>query len=139
MAADSQGVGEEGIFSMTKLHRVDDCIVGLAGDIERFDDFLRWFKGPQKRAPAWTKENDLVALVLSADGIVSYETPLLRRNPLNARHYAVGTGAMCAKAVMVHQARLGLDVDPVVAVEVAACVDEKTGGAVQIMELSTEK
>lgn len=134
MAGDSQtttGSGTKG--SIVKVHRIDQSIVGIAGDVTKAMAFLKWAKATKLGAVP-TKDlkepdmKDVDVLVLSPAGIFTMSESLVLV-PESAPYAAVGSGDQAALAAMV------LGCDPKTAVKTAAKVVEGTGGRVRYLEL----
>lgn len=125
-------------FNTTKIHRVGDRIIGLAGDFESALLFLEWRrkslerpKVPIARPSIDEKEadHDFDALELGPDGLWLWGKRLVPIQVLE-NCYAIGNGSEIA----IHHMRTGKP--PVKAVEAALRFNKRAVGTVDYLELN---
>ena len=112
-------------FSGPKLVRKQLVIIGVAGDSDDGDRFIKWY-GSRKRKPKPTAEFE--ALVLTPKGLYHYDDAL-SCNRVNDPWFAIGSGSHAALGAL----HAGCDLER--AVEIASYVDPNTGLPCQIMSL----
>jgi 20S proteasome alpha/beta subunit len=129
LASDSQMTEDSRKYNCTKLYRVDDAIVGLAGSQAGLV-FLRWFRGgmDRKKKPLFNKDDDFAAIVVDKDGVVVYDR-YCEPEPVVEPYHAIGSGAPAAFAAL----DMGATAEEAVAA--AAKRDIYTGGPIQVMRL----
>lgn len=129
MAADQRVTDGVRRFRGRKIRRIGDVVVGCAGSGPAIAKFLRWLEsGKQDDPPKMGKDDELEAIVLTPAGLFIYDTSLEAEECLDP-FYAVGTGAEAALGAM------HMGADPRRAVEVAALVDNSTGGPIDVIDL----
>jgi hypothetical protein len=133
LAADKRGCQSGFVYSVTKIFRVKNRLVGFSGDAGRIGEFLAWLKAGAH--PKTYPKNDYDSkdesyvwmLVIRADGTIEkYETsgyPIIVEEPF----FATGGGRDYAIAAM----HLGFDARR--AVEVACRFDEGSGNGIDIL------
>ena len=102
-----------------KLFRERSFLVGMAGDVDKFHDYLLWLRHREHRQPAGVS-----ALILYRDGRIGW---------LNGAHehfiedeaFAIGSGQCFALGAFDTMLELGLPLDPRIAVR-AACKRDTT-------------
>ena len=116
-------------FRNHKVKRIGQSVVGCAGSGESISKFLRWLEdGSQDDPPKLGKDAELEAIVLTPAGLFVYGTDCQPEEILD-EFFACGTGAPAALAAM------HMGADPKRAVEIAALVDNSTGGPVDVINL----
>jgi hypothetical protein len=134
LAADTR-VDEDGVGThATKLYRMGDSIIGVAGDNEGILRFIEWWPHREERLLKIPKRLDWSALVLTPTGILWYENAGIP-DVCREQWAAIGTGKTVALAAMDTMKVLGRKPDPRVAVRVACYRDSLTGGAIDFMKL----
>lgn len=131
MAADTRLSGEACLKNATKIWRIRDSIVGVAGDAADTTKFLAWFRKecPVEEAYAIaTDDHDFGALVLNKDGLFYYQG-CCEPDKLHDEHTAIGAGAQGAKMAMM------LGKTPSEAVALMMEIDECTGGKIEELTL----
>lgn len=129
MAADQRVTDGNRRFRGKKIRRIGDAVVGCAGDSASIAKFMRWLEdGAQDDPPKFAKDAELEAIVLTPAGIFAYGSDCIAEEVLDP-FYAVGTGAEAALGAM------HMGADPQRAVEVAALVDNSTGGPIDVIAL----
>lgn len=133
LAADSKAYGGKGQASpgiKVKARRLPDgtrvgVVTAIIGQGERFMNWLEAGGDPT----AWgSGDPDLRALVIRPDGgVYLYDDGPWPSGPIETDRYAIGSGSEFALAAMY----LGADAER--AVEVAAALDQHTGGPVLIL------
>lgn len=133
LAADKRFSSGNGIFVVTKLFRVNDCILGLAGTSALCLEMVEWFRAGAKpeALPEAQRDSEKSAgmLVIRPNGVVhKYECgpyPMV----MEGRQHAMGSGGDFARAAMY------LGKSAAEAVLVAANFDSGTGNGVDTLEL----
>lgn len=129
MAADQRVTDGNRRFRGKKIRRIGGAVVGCAGDGASIAKFIRWLEeGQQDDPPKFAKDAELEAIVLTPAGIFAYGTDCVPEEVLDP-FYACGTGAEAALGAM------HMGADPRRAVEVAALVDNSTGGPIDVIDL----
>lgn len=133
LAADKRACRPGAHFTVTKLFRSGDRIVGFAGDAGRLGQFKAWFDAgadPEKYPKNEGGQASYFFAVRSDGRIEKYEEtgyPII----VEDKFFATGSGGDYATAAM----HLGLDARQ--AVEVAIACDETCGGGVDTLTLDT--
>lgn len=130
MAADSRVNLGETSYLADKLWRVDDVIIGCAGDNEAIAIFRAWWPTQDIRKFRIPKRLEFEALVLSSDGLLYFEhsgPPDLVKDG----RMAIGTGGVQALAAMDTMEFLGRKIDPRKAVRIACKRNPDSGEPVQ--------
>jgi ATP-dependent protease HslVU (ClpYQ) peptidase subunit len=129
MAADQKVTDGDRNFRNHKLRRIGSAVVGAGGDGPSIARFFRWIEfGRQDEPPKLGKDDELEALVLTADGLFVYGRDCVPEEVLDD-FYAIGTGAQAALSAM------HMGATPKRAVEIACRVDNNTGGPVDVLGL----
>lgn len=137
LAADKQASASGMIFNVTKIFRVNGCLVGAAGDFDRINEMVAWFADgadPAKLPPFQRSNDDYVGLlVIRPDlSINKYEratTPFKIESPF----FAIGSGRDFAMAAM-HLGKTAQE-----AVEVAAAMDTGTGNGIDTLTMRKQR
>ncbi len=126
MVSDSKCSAGGTWYPITKIYRVGDDLVGLAGDVKEWQAWLKWYRA-DKKGPR-PKLDDFSALVLRPDGLYEACSNGLELKVERGFH-AVGSGGNAAAAVMLagHSAEE--------AVRIACLIDNGSGGDLQIHRL----
>lgn len=92
MAADSAVSTGEAVARMRKVWRINGVLVGLAGDVTQFEDFLAWYRSGfvETRGPV----SGVSALELSDSGLVYFAGN--KRAPVQGGRDAIGSGKVAA-------------------------------------------
>jgi len=129
MAADQRVTDGSRIFRTRKLRRIGEAVIGAAGTGPAIAKFLTWLEaGQQDTPPKFAKDDELEAIVLTPAGLFVYDTACVCEEVLD-EFYAVGSGSTAALGAM------HMGADPVRAVEIAALVDNSTGGPIDMLRL----
>ena len=126
MVCDSKCSGGGTWYPMTKVHRVGDELVGIAGTVKDGQAWLKWYRAG-KRGPR-PKTEDFVALILRKGGLYEACSDGLEQLVERGFH-GIGSGGPAATAVML----AGLDAKR--AVEIALEVDTGSGGEIHVHTL----
>lgn len=121
MVSDSRCTGSDQWFPMTKVHRIGDELLGLAGNVKDCNTWLKWYRGGKKGGRP--KLENFIAIALRKDGV--YEIGADGLDMLIERGFhGVGSGGAIAVGVLIagHDAKT--------AVEIACQVDPGSGGGV---------
>lgn len=127
MAGDSRCADASSMCNVTKIFRIGEKLVGVAGAYANCMEFIKWMRGGMDADMVPDMDN-VYALVLSSRGIAQYDghpTPFYVRD----KFAAVGSGCQAALAAMI------CGKTPSEAVRVAAKVDSHTGGRVTTKSL----
>lgn len=133
LAADKRACYGVMICTVTKIERVNDLLVGAAGELTFCRQLIAWVRSGRdpKDFPAIQSSKDdwQPLLVIETDGTPS----LYERSPYPIRyeqqHVAIGSGREFARAAM----HLGCDARK--AVEVACALDNGCGNGIDTLEL----
>jgi ATP-dependent protease HslVU (ClpYQ) peptidase subunit len=127
MVCDSKcTAGDNTWYPMTKVHRVGQELVGIAGNVKEGLAWLKWYQSGKKGTRP--KLESFNALILRADGL--YEACSDGLEMLVERGFhGVGSGGPCAVAAFM----AGADAER--AVKIACEVDNGSGGAIHVHRL----
>ena len=137
IAADTRGTDENyhpGIYRCEKLFKVNEDIIGTAGDDTTSMIFVDWYgakklgRRPKPPSRLIEGEADFCCIVLTNDGLFWYDK-WCRPNKIADEFYAIGSGAPYAMGAMAHGATAEE------AVRTAMRWDPNTGGDIQTMKL----
>lgn len=128
MAADSKTDCDGTWFGTTKLFRVRDEIVGVAGDNSAIVKFLTWYRNKRNKLPAFADNESFTALILSPRGLFHIDDSM-GMDLIKDDYFAIGSGAVAALVAM------DCGLSPAEAVEAACKRDQNTGLPVDTMEL----
>jgi 20S proteasome alpha/beta subunit len=131
MAADRRVSDESSRYSVCKIKRIGDALVGGCGSNAGVNKFFRWFEAGAdiERIPKLGKEeDDIQILVLRVTGLFVYDASFIADELLDP-FYAVGSGAQAALAAM----HMGADIDD--AIEIASKVDNATGDGIDVLRI----
>jgi len=137
MAADTRVSWTEGkeVYNTSfsnKIYRIGDELVGTAGDTASGLRLVEWLRaGGKGRKPKLTK--DTAAVRLSRDGIFTFDGRDPEWLKIDAKFFAIGSGARWATGAL----EMGADLRK--AVEVAMKYDPATGGSITVMQLTEGK
>lgn len=130
MVSDSKCSGDGSWYPVTKVFRVGDELVGIAGSLKEGRAWLKWYAAGKKGVRP--KLESFVALSLRKEGL--YELCNDGLELLVERGFlGVGSGGPCATAAFMAGA------SPVRAVEIACLVDLGSGGDVVLHKLKAGK
>lgn len=138
MAADSLVVVDESSYLSPKLALFPDAIIGAAGDTEACHLFFDWWEKRDSSDLIVPKGMDMEALVLTRDGLYRYGK-YVKPDKIIDGIMAIGGGAALAIAALDTMIKLGLQPDPVIAVEMACKRNPNTGLPVDVMDVSMLK
>ncbi len=131
LAADKRACGASFMYSVTKIFRTEDRIVGFSGQGDLLGFVRNWFltgRDPEKY-PTAPDADKMFTLAITRDGVIEkYETspyPII----VEASFFALGSGQDYAMAAM----HLGCDARR--AVEVACALDETCGNGIDTLTL----
>lgn len=131
MAGDSQMTSGDGTKGhVTKIYRVGDQLLGIAGSVPDAMRFVDWYRDVRSgREPDYEPNmKDVDALILDGSGIWLFNTSL-QPIRLRAAFAAIGSGSAAALGAMYAGA------DPRAAVRIAAKIDAYTGGSIKTYRL----
>jgi ATP-dependent protease HslVU (ClpYQ) peptidase subunit len=126
MVTDSRCTSDGIWLPMTKVHRVGQELVGIAGNVKDGLAWLKWYRGGAKGARP--KLESFSALVLRNDGLYSFESDGLEMKVERGFH-GIGSGGACAIAAFM----AGVDAER--AVHIACAIDTASGGDVIVHRL----
>jgi hypothetical protein len=127
MVCDSRCNGGGVWYPITKVFRVGDELVGIAGSVKDGRTWLKWYQGG-KKGPR-PKTEDFVALVLRADGLFEHCQDGLELQ-VERGYHGIGSGGGYALA-----AHMGGCADAERAVRIACSIDTGSGGDVVVHTL----
>jgi hypothetical protein len=128
MVCDSKCVDGGVWLPLTKVTRIADELVGIAGNVKEGQAWLKWYRGG-KKGPR-PKLEDFAALSLRNDGLYSIESDGLELL-IERGFHGVGSGGACAIAAFMAGA------DAEASVQIAARIDTGTGGDVVVHTLKS--
>ncbi len=102
MSADTMVSGGSVVYYTTKIFRIRDSLVGVAGSVENTTKFLAWFR---KECPAdevgmtLDDDHDFAGLVLNSKGLLYY-ADCVEPDLLHDKFSAIGAGAAYAATAM---------------------------------------
>lgn len=137
LAADRQATHHDSaFFAVTKIHRINGCLVGGAGSADVYQSMINWFQEGAKDEdfPSIQSEtNDATMVVISPDGrVMVYDRtphPVIIENEF----FALGSGRDFALAAM----HLGCSAEE--AVKVASMFDTNSGNGVTVLKLNGDQ
>jgi 20S proteasome alpha/beta subunit len=127
MVSDSKCTTGPTWFPTTKVFRIGDELVGCAGTVKHWQDFLKWYRGGKRGTRP--KGGEYSALILRKDGVYSFDSDGCEMR-IERGFHAAGSGEHAAIAVML----AGHTVKE--AVEIACQVDPGSGGDVKVYRLT---
>lgn len=127
MAADTMVSDGAVRTRMQKITRHGEALIGVAGNLEDIQTWLRWFRGGRKGAKP--KVANISALVLTKDALMQWHGT--SETECDQAWMAIGSGGMAAMACMY----LGHSVEE--AVRAAAEVDPDSCAPLQVESLHT--
>lgn len=129
MASDSRAADDATQCSVTKIFRVRNGLLGIAGDMAPAMAFVEWFKTSAKAGSVPPPMEHVEALYLTAQGkILCFDGSAVSYEILDA-FAAIGSGAPAALGALHAGASLSE------AIKIAGKVDCGTGGKVRMMKL----
>ena len=131
LAADRRFSAGNGIFTVTKIQRVNGCLVGLTGNFSQALELAKWLKdgADPKEFPKEQRDvdNGNGMVVVQADGtLIKYESSPVPIT-LHEKQFAFGSGGDFARAAM-FLGKCACD-----AVEIAMVFDPATGNGVDTL------
>jgi 20S proteasome, alpha and beta subunits len=133
LAADKRmGFGSE-FATVTKIHRIDGCLVGWAGESALGKAMIDWFRNGAKPEafPATQRDKDRLGslLVIRSNGEIHHFAAEPFPLVVEDKVYTIGSGSEFASAALYlgHDARR--------AVEVACALDMNCGNGIDTLEL----
>lgn len=113
LAADRRAVCGHGVYSVTKISRVGECLVGVAGRGDRIREFQSWMRDGARREDYPKREKDessyFTAIVIRLgapfpDGGRPIAIERYEDSPLpiivEEQQHAIGAGGLIARAAM---------------------------------------
>lgn len=130
MAGDRRVTLGEVRYNTKKIKRIGDMIVGGAGSGTAIIKFFRWVEAgcDLDDTPRLAKDEEFDAIILTATGLEFWNQDF-SPDAMEDDAFAIGTGNQAAMAAMI------CGCDPGQAVEVAAEVNNNTGGVVDVLWL----
>ena len=125
MASDSRSADDVTWVPCTKIFRIGEELIGIAGDLREVGTWLKWVRGG--RHGVRPKLTSFGAIVMRAEGLYGV-TGDGHEQLIERGFHAIGTGAHAALAVLL------MGGDPKQAVEIACQIDVCSGGAVRVAE-----
>lgn len=119
MVCDSKCTSGDVWLPAHKVFRIGEELIGVAGDVKHWQDFLKWWGGGKRGARP--KGQEYSALILRAEGLFVFDSNgcLMK---IERGFHAIGSGEKAAIAVML----AGHDAET--AVKLACEVDAASGG-----------
>lgn len=125
MAADTMVSDGDVKSRMTKILRIGDDLVGVAGEIPDIEAWLKWYRGGRRgKGPKLTT---FAALVMRADGLAHFTGT--QEMCVDQGFYAIGSGGKAALALLL----AGHSCEE--AVDYAVQVDANSSGPLQVETL----
>lgn len=126
MVCDSRYTSDTEWFPMTKVFRVGDELIGLAGSVRDATSWLRWYvEGKKGQRP---KGDGFSALILRKDGLYAVSSDAFEML-IERGYYGIGSGGGIAVGAFMAGATVKK------AVEIACKVDANSGGTVIVHKL----
>jgi hypothetical protein len=126
MVCDTKCTSDTEWFPMTKVFRVGDELIGLAGNVREATSWLRWYAEGKKSARP--RGDGFAALILRKDGLFAVSSDgfemLIERG-----FYGIGSGGGIAVGAFMAGAAAKK------AVEIACNIDANSGGDVLVHKL----
>lgn len=129
MACDSKCNGGGTWYPITKVFRVGDELIGMAGSVKEARSWLKWYQGG-KKGPR-PKTEDFVALSLRADGLYELCADGLELK-VERGYHGIGSGGGYALAAF-----MGGNKDARECVLIACDIDTGSGGDVVVHTLKS--
>lgn len=124
MAADKRVSGGPR-FKTSKIFRVGNSLIGIAGRVEHALKFIEWRKQPADPKPTFADSPDFEALELAATGKITWWGGEMVGIPIEEKFYAIGSGSTYALGAM------AMGATPETAIKIAARWDNSTGAEIQ--------
>ena len=130
MAADRRVTDTNQRYTVCKIKRIGNAIVGCAGDSPASNKFMRWYASgaDPDNIPKMQKDDELEAIAITPEGMFLYDINFIP-DQLEDPFYAVGSGGQAALAAM------HMFGDLEFAIELASMIDNHTGDGVDILSL----
>ena len=113
-------------YPLTKVYRIDDELIGFAGNVKEWKAYLKWYvsgrKGPRPKLESFS------ALTLNKDGLFDHDSDGLILQ-VERGFLGIGSGGDMATAAFMAGA------DPVKAVHIACAIDASSGGEIHTYTL----
>lgn len=102
LAADKRGTNYGFHYTVSKLSRVDDCLVGVFGSFARAGNYLSWLKAGRDPAtyPAQVTDSECYLLVVHRSGLIERFENSGYPVAIEERSHACGSGRDFAIAAM---------------------------------------
>lgn len=126
MVCDSKCSSDGLWYPVTKMFRLDNEIVGIAGTLKEGKSWLKWYQGGKRGVRP--KLESFVALSLRKDGVYEICSDVLELLVERGFH---GVGSGGALAVAAHMA----GADPKQSVDIACRIDMGSGGDIHVYTL----
>lgn len=107
---------------ITKIYRVGDELIGCAGDVKQWAQFLKWHKGGRRGARP--KGDEYTVLILGPAGLRQWDSNGCEM-PIERGFTAIGSGGHAAIAALM------CGKTAAEAVEIATQIDPNSGGDLQ--------
>lgn len=128
MVADSSISDGDRVWAGRKVHRCRGALIGLAGDVNEGELFMKWWRsGAVDKPPKFTHSQ---ALVLTDSGLLSYNVSCIGEKIARGIE-AIGSGAKAA--ICAYEALAWTD--PKLAVKIVCRHDSGSRGPVRVYKL----
>ncbi len=124
LAADKRAISSEAISTVTKIFKIQGCLLGYSGTAKTGEALIDWFMSPEQEFPKFEECAWARLLVITKDKeILCYEGC---RHPLRFedKFFAIGSGCHFALAAMY------LGKSAIEAIEVASHFDPSCGNGI---------
>lgn len=126
MVCDSKCSADGIWYPMTKVHRLEAELLGIAGNVKEGYAWLRWYRNGKKGARP--KLESFAALILRSGELFDVSPDGLEMK-IERGFHGVGSGSACAIAAFMAGA------DAKKAVEIACQIDNHSGGQIHVHSL----
>jgi hypothetical protein len=127
MVCDSKCTADAEWFPMTKVFRLGDELIGVAGNVREATGWLRWYsEGKKDRRPK--PVDGFAAMILRNDGLYAVSADSFEML-IERGYYGIGSGGGIAVGAFMAGA------DAKKAVEIACRIDANSGGDVVVHKL----
>lgn len=130
LAADKRAVSGNGYYTVTKIARCGDVLVGVSGRGDMIREFQKWIAEGRK-ADAYpkrdTEECHFTALVIDRSGVIERFEASPTAILVEDKEHAIGCGGIVARTAM------WFGCDAKTAIEVACKLDENCGNGIDVL------
>lgn len=133
LAADRRAVAGLGIYTISKIARCGDRLVGVSGRGDKIREFQQWVRDGRKLDAYPEREGDdchFTAIAIAPDGTIERYEDSPHPIVVEDATHAIGSGGILAR-VALHLGKSAAE-----AVEIAGLFDEQCGSGIDVLSLA---